>query len=87
MPKWNKDCNSKLLSLLDKRLPSGIDPTNLSKAYIEKVISKFFPTRTYNNFNQSDHRNVQAYNINKTLSGGCKSISEETRELVLTFTP
>ena len=56
MPKWNKDCDAKLLFLLDKRLPRGIDPGNLSKVYIEGVISKFFPTRTYNNFNQLDRK-------------------------------
>ena len=63
-----------------------IYPGNLSKAYIEGVISKFFPTRKYNNCNQLDRKKVRAYNINGTLSGGCKAIAEETRELVLPFT-
>ena len=85
MPKWNKDCDAKLLSLLDKRLRRGIDPGKLSKAYIDGVISKVFPTRTYNNFNQLYCKKIQAYNINGTLSGGQKAIAEETRELVLTF--
>ena len=80
MPKWNKDCDTKLLSLLDKRLPRGIDPSNLSKAYIEKVISKFFPTRTYNNSNQLYRKKVRAYNINGTLCGARKAIAEENRE-------
>ena len=85
MSKWNKDCDAKLLFLLDKRLPRGIDPGNLNKAYCERVIYKFFPRRTYNNFNQLYCKKVRAYNINRTLSGGRKAIVEETRELVLTF--
>ena len=73
MPKkrtWNRDNNSKLLTLLDQGKRRGIDPFNLDKEYIEGyVIKKFFPDRVYETFSPLYCQKIRQYNLNKSLEG------------------
>ena len=69
---WVEEHNVKLLALLNKGPRRGIDYTNLNKDYVEKVIKKHFPSRTYANLNQLYRRKVRAYALNSTLKDGRK---------------
>ena len=72
---WTQADNQKLLSLFRKP-PSkgGIDTEDLSVKAVQAIHKKHWPGEEYKNFAPLFRRKARSWNVNKTLTGGCRKL-------------
>tara|TARA_B100000780_G_scaffold251616_1_gene198338 strand:+ start:47 stop:328 length:282 start_codon:yes stop_codon:yes gene_type:complete len=67
---WGKEHDRKLLELFDRRTNRGkVSTEDLSKKYIESVLKKHFPGRSYKSFSPLFRKKARKYNLDKALEG------------------
>ena len=67
---WGKEHDRKLLELFDRRTNRGkVSTEDLSKKYIESVLKKHFPGRSYASFSPLFRKKARKYNLDKALEG------------------
>ena len=67
---WGKLEDNKLRSLFETKLSKGgVNPEDIAKATLEKVIRKHFPDRNYHSFRQLFRRKALKFLLGASLSG------------------
>ena len=62
--------NEKLVKLFRTRVDrGGVPSTDINQKSIQKVISKYFPDRSYNAFSLLFRKKARAFNLDQVLSG------------------
>ena len=71
---WNSVDNAKLLKLVElEPRKGGLDPLDLNKEPIAKIIAKHWPHRTYQNLAYLIRKKPRLYNLNGSLNGKRKT--------------